>query len=96
MPAQNGDEVGLIPRRAASARIKLYRVDMLPRFSQSIALLVSLPLYALSALSGCSTIHPAHAEGDVHWTYDGETGRAELKISTMVWERGWPRVTELP
>lgn len=27
--------------------------------------------------------------------YDGQTGRSELKISTMVWENGWPRVGEL-
>ena len=27
--------------------------------------------------------------------YDGQTGRSELKISTMVWEKGWPRVGEL-
>jgi arabinan endo-1,5-alpha-L-arabinosidase len=28
--------------------------------------------------------------------YDGQTGRSELKISTMVWEKGWPRVGKLP
>jgi len=28
--------------------------------------------------------------------YHGQTGRSELKISTMVWENGWPRVGELP
>ena len=28
--------------------------------------------------------------------YNGQTGRSELKISTMVWENGWPRVGELP
>jgi len=28
--------------------------------------------------------------------YDGRTGRPELKISTMVWEDGWPRVAKLP
>ena len=27
--------------------------------------------------------------------YDGQTGRSELKISTMVWEKGWPKVGEL-
>lgn len=27
--------------------------------------------------------------------YDGQTGRSELKISTIVWENGWPRVGEL-
>lgn len=28
--------------------------------------------------------------------YDGRTGRPELKISTLVWEDGWPRVARLP
>lgn len=28
--------------------------------------------------------------------YNGQTGRSELKISTMVWEDGWPRVGEMP
>jgi len=28
--------------------------------------------------------------------YHGETGRPYLRISTMVWEGGWPRVGELP
>ena len=28
--------------------------------------------------------------------YHGQTGRSELKISTMEWEDGWPRVGELP
>jgi arabinan endo-1,5-alpha-L-arabinosidase len=28
--------------------------------------------------------------------YNGQTGRSELKISTMVWDDGWPRVGELP
>jgi arabinan endo-1,5-alpha-L-arabinosidase len=32
----------------------------------------------------------------VFHAYDGQTGRSELKISTMVWEDGWPRVGELP
>jgi arabinan endo-1,5-alpha-L-arabinosidase len=27
--------------------------------------------------------------------YNGQTGRSELKISTIVWEEGWPRVAEL-
>ena len=27
--------------------------------------------------------------------YNGQTGRSELKISTIVWEDGWPRVAEL-
>jgi len=28
--------------------------------------------------------------------YEGKTGRSELKISTMVWNDGWPRVAALP
>lgn len=28
--------------------------------------------------------------------YDGKTGRSYLQISTMVWEKGWPRVGALP
>jgi arabinan endo-1,5-alpha-L-arabinosidase len=28
--------------------------------------------------------------------YEGKTGRSELKISTMVWDNGWPRVAGLP
>jgi len=28
--------------------------------------------------------------------YHAQTGRPELKISTMVWETGWPRVATLP
>jgi hypothetical protein len=32
----------------------------------------------------------------VFHAYHGRTGRSELKISTMVWEKGWPRVGELP
>lgn len=32
----------------------------------------------------------------VFHAYDGRTGRSELKISTMVWEKGWPCVGELP
>lgn len=28
--------------------------------------------------------------------YEGKTGRSELKISTMVWDNGWPRVAALP
>jgi arabinan endo-1,5-alpha-L-arabinosidase len=31
----------------------------------------------------------------VFHAYNGETGRSELKISTIVWENGWPRVGEL-
>jgi arabinan endo-1,5-alpha-L-arabinosidase len=32
----------------------------------------------------------------VFHAYQGKTGRPELKISTMVWEDGWPRVGALP
>jgi arabinan endo-1,5-alpha-L-arabinosidase len=32
----------------------------------------------------------------VFHAYHGRTGRAELKISTMVWDDGWPRVGTLP
>jgi arabinan endo-1,5-alpha-L-arabinosidase len=32
----------------------------------------------------------------VFHAYHGQTGRSELKISTIVWEKGWPRVGELP
>jgi len=44
--------------------------------------------------------HPAvlqESSGDflLFHAYNGQTGRSELKISTMVWENGWPRVAEL-
>ncbi len=32
----------------------------------------------------------------VFHAYHGQTGRSELKISTMVWEDAWPRVAALP
>jgi arabinan endo-1,5-alpha-L-arabinosidase len=32
----------------------------------------------------------------VFHAYDGTTGRPELKISTLVWQNGWPRVAALP
>jgi arabinan endo-1,5-alpha-L-arabinosidase len=32
----------------------------------------------------------------VFHAYHGQTGRPELKISTLVWEDGWPRVAKLP
>lgn len=32
----------------------------------------------------------------VFHAYDGKTGRSELKISTLVWDNGWPRVAALP
>jgi arabinan endo-1,5-alpha-L-arabinosidase len=32
----------------------------------------------------------------VFHAYEGKTGRSELKISTMVWDNGWPRVASLP
>jgi len=45
--------------------------------------------------------HPAvlqESGGDflLFHAYSGQTGRSELKISTMEWEDGWPRVGELP
>jgi arabinan endo-1,5-alpha-L-arabinosidase len=45
--------------------------------------------------------HPAvfqDRSGDylVFHAYDGITGRSELKISTIVWQDGWPRVAALP
>ena len=45
--------------------------------------------------------HPAvlqESSGDflLFHAYNGQTGRSELKISTIVWEDGWPRVGELP
>jgi arabinan endo-1,5-alpha-L-arabinosidase len=32
----------------------------------------------------------------VFHAYDGQTGVPQLKISTMVWEDGWPRVARMP
>jgi len=32
----------------------------------------------------------------VFHAYEGKTGRSELKISTIVWDNGWPRVAALP
>jgi arabinan endo-1,5-alpha-L-arabinosidase len=32
----------------------------------------------------------------VFHAYDGSNGRSHLKISTMVWDDGWPRVAALP
>lgn len=32
----------------------------------------------------------------VFHAYHGQTGQSELKISTMVWDDGWPRVAALP
>jgi len=32
----------------------------------------------------------------VFHAYDARTGQAQLQISTMVWENGWPRVAKLP
>ncbi len=37
-------------------------------------------------------------DGDylVFHAYDGQTGRSHLQISTIVWEKSWPQVGELP
>ena len=45
--------------------------------------------------------HPAvlqESGGDflLFHAYNGQTGRSELKISTMLWDDGWPRVGVLP
>ena len=40
--------------------------------------------------------HDATGDYLVFHAYDGQTGRSQLQISTMVWEDGWPRVAKLP
>jgi arabinan endo-1,5-alpha-L-arabinosidase len=41
-------------------------------------------------------LHEPDADLFLFHAYDGQTGRSELKISTMTWPNGWPRVAELP
>jgi len=44
----------------------------------------------------CAVVQDAGVDYLVFHAYHGKTGRAELKISTMTWKDGWPRVAELP
>ncbi|OHB76327.1 MAG: hypothetical protein A2Z25_19700 [Planctomycetes bacterium RBG_16_55_9] len=44
----------------------------------------------------CAVVRDVSGDYLVFHAYDGTTGRSELKISTIAWEDGWPRVAELP
>jgi len=44
----------------------------------------------------CAIVQDVSGDYMVFHAYGGRTGRSELKISTIVWEDGWPRVAELP
>ncbi len=44
----------------------------------------------------CAIVQDVSGDYLVFHAYHGTTGRSQLKISTMVWEEGWPRVAELP
>ena len=44
----------------------------------------------------CAIVQDVSGDYMVFHAYHGTTGRSELKISTIVWEDGWPRVAELP
>lgn len=44
----------------------------------------------------CAILQDVSGDYLVFHAYDGRTGRAELKISTILWDQGWPRVAELP
>lgn len=44
----------------------------------------------------CAVLQDTDKEYLVFHAYDGQTGRSALKISSIVWEHGWPRVAALP
>jgi arabinan endo-1,5-alpha-L-arabinosidase len=44
----------------------------------------------------CAVLQERSGDYLVFHAYHGQTGRPELKISTLAWEDGWPRVAELP
>lgn len=44
----------------------------------------------------CAVVQDLSGDYLVFHAYHGTTGRSELKISTIFWEDGWPRVAELP
>lgn len=44
----------------------------------------------------CAVVQDTSGDYLVFHAYHGQTGRSELKISTIVWEDGWPKVSELP
>lgn len=44
----------------------------------------------------CAIVQDRAGDYMAFHAYDGQTGRAELKISTIVWPGGWPKVAELP
>jgi arabinan endo-1,5-alpha-L-arabinosidase len=44
----------------------------------------------------CAIVQDVSGDYMVFHAYHGGTGRSELKISTIVWEHGWPQVAELP
>jgi len=44
----------------------------------------------------CAIVQDVSGDYMVFHAYHGETGRSELKISTIVWKDGWPQVADLP
>ncbi len=44
----------------------------------------------------CAILQDTSGDYMVFHAYHGRTGRSELKISTVIWEDGWPQVAELP
>ena len=44
----------------------------------------------------CAIVQDVSGDYLVFHAYHGTTGRSELKISTIIWEDGWPGVAELP